>query len=87
MLLFSICHWQGVLGIKVKIQLPHDPTGRDGVARRLPDVVTFVDPKDDYERVKVAAPYAQNFGAPTETAAQAVQQPAAQTPAAGETPQ
>jgi len=79
---------QGVLGIKVKIQLPHDPTGRDGVARRLPDVVTFVDPKDDYERPKVAAPYAQNFGqAATETAAQAVQQPAAQQPAATETPQ
>ena len=28
---------QGVLGIKVKIQSPHDPTGVDGVKTMLPD--------------------------------------------------
>jgi small subunit ribosomal protein S3e len=39
---------QGVLGIRVKIQLPHDPTGKDGVATLPPDVVTVKDPpKDD----------------------------------------
>jgi small subunit ribosomal protein S3e len=38
---------QGVLGIKVKIQLPHDPTGKEGVAILPPDVVTIKDPKDD----------------------------------------
>jgi ribosomal protein uS3 len=38
---------QGVLGIKVKIQLPHDPTGKEGVATMLPDVVTVLEPKED----------------------------------------
>jgi len=38
---------QGVLGIKVKIQLPHDPTGRNGVAVKPSDVVTVLDPKED----------------------------------------
>jgi len=40
---------QGVLGIKVKIQLPHDPTGKNGVAIKPADVVTVLDPtlKDD----------------------------------------
>jgi len=54
---------QGVLGIKVKIQLPHDPTGEKGVAVKLPDVVSFIDPKVDERPVKLgAAPYAENFG-------------------------
>jgi len=38
---------QGVLGIKVKIQLPHDPSGKEGVAVKPSDVVTVLDPKDD----------------------------------------
>lgn len=72
------------MGIKVKIQLPHDPTGQNGIARRLPDVVSFVEPKDgDYERPKVAAPYAQNFGQP----AQDQQQPAAQAQQSQQSPQ
>jgi len=37
---------QGVLGIKVKIMLPYDPTGKTGVPRELPDVVIIHDPKD-----------------------------------------
>jgi len=65
---------QGVMGISVKIQLPHDPTGREGVARKLPDVVTIADPKEDDRYAKVAAPYAQNFGLPTEVAQQQQQQ-------------
>ena len=59
-----------MLGIKVKIQLPHDPTGQQGIATKLPDVVTFLEPKDDDRFSKIAAPYAQNF----EAAAQAVPQ-------------
>ena len=35
---------QGVIGIKVKIMLPHDPTGDDGVSRDLPDAITVHDP-------------------------------------------
>jgi len=39
---------QGVLGIKVKIQLPHDPTGKAGGCQiPLPDVITIKEPKAD----------------------------------------
>ena len=62
-----------MLGIKVKIQLPHDPTGQNGVSTKLPDVVTFIDPKDDDRFAKITAPYAQNFEAPPQP--QQMQQP------------
>lgn len=39
---------QGVLGIKVKIMLPHDPTGKRGPKRHLPDKVTIIQ-KDENE--------------------------------------
>jgi len=68
---------QGVIGVKVKIQLPHDPTGRDGIANKLPDVVTVAEPKEDFFS-KVAAPYAQNVNVPEPTPA-----PAAGAPAPG----
>ncbi|CAI5970952.1 unnamed protein product [Closterium sp. NIES-65] len=38
---------QGVLGIKVKIMLPHDASGKAGVVRPLPDQVTIHTPKDE----------------------------------------
>lgn len=38
---------QGVLGIKVKIMLPWDPTGRTGPKKPLPDVITVLQPKED----------------------------------------
>jgi len=60
---------QGVLGIKVKIMLPHDPTGKNGVATKLPDVITVLDPKED---VPVSQPKQQGF-------AQNVEQNAEQT--------
>lgn len=50
---------QGVLGISVKIQLPHDPTGREGIATKLPDVVTVREPKEETFN-KFTAPHAQN---------------------------
>jgi len=65
---------QGVLGIKVKIQLPHDPTGKNGVVVKPSDVVTILDPKDD---IPVTQPKQQGFvqnvdqtaaAAPAETA-------------------
>lgn len=37
----------GVLGIKVKIMLPWDPTGKSGPKRPLPDNVSVVEPKDE----------------------------------------
>ena len=76
-----LCACQGVLGIKVKIQLPHDPTGQQGIATKLPDVVTFLEPKDDDRFGKIAAPYAQNFeAAPSAAPQQQVQQPGTAQP-------
>jgi len=36
---------QGVIGIKVKIMLPHDPTGQEGIVKDLPDAVKIEDPE------------------------------------------
>lgn len=38
---------QGVLGIKVKIMLPHDPEGKQGPSTPLPDVITVLEPKPE----------------------------------------
>lgn len=38
---------QGVLGIKVKIMLPHDPEGKSGPSAPLPDTIKIMEPKDD----------------------------------------
>merc|ERR1712083_648334 len=51
---------QGVLGIKVKIMLPWDPSGKIGPKRPLPDHVSIVEPK---EEVRVEAPYSEQKGA------------------------
>lgn len=37
-----------MLGIKVKIMLPHDPLGKAGPKTPLPDVITILEPKDEY---------------------------------------
>ncbi len=38
---------QGIIGVQVRIMLPHDPTGQYGPTRPLPDVVTVLPPKAD----------------------------------------
>ncbi len=38
---------QGVLGVKVKIMLPHDPSGRHGPKEIQPDVVQVLEPKEE----------------------------------------
>lgn len=38
---------QGVLGIKVKIMLPFDPTGKRGPKKPLPDTIQVINPKDE----------------------------------------
>ena len=48
---------QGVLGIKVKIMLPHDPQGKIGPKKPLPDHVSIVEPKE-VER-KIEQPYSE----------------------------
>jgi len=43
---------QGVLGLAVKIMLAHDPTGKTGPKKPLPDSVTVLEPKEeDYSLV------------------------------------
>eukprot|EP00292_Cryptomonas_paramecium_P009763 CAMPEP_0113679466 /NCGR_PEP_ID=MMETSP0038_2-20120614/10660_1 /TAXON_ID=2898 /ORGANISM="Cryptomonas paramecium" /LENGTH=247 /DNA_ID=CAMNT_0000597501 /DNA_START=65 /DNA_END=805 /DNA_ORIENTATION=+ /assembly_acc=CAM_ASM_000170 len=45
---------QGVLGIRLKIMLPHDPEGKNGPKNPFPDNVTILDPKED-KPITVAA--------------------------------
>ena len=57
----SISH-TGVLGIKVKVMLPHDPTGKTGPKKPLPDNVQVVEPKKEE---LVGEPYSeQKLGKP-----------------------
>ncbi|KAK2198373.1 bifunctional Ribosomal protein S3 [Babesia duncani] len=39
---------QGVLGIRVKIMLPHDPEGKLGPKSILPDTIVVLDPKHEH---------------------------------------
>ncbi|CAI5466830.1 unnamed protein product [Closterium sp. Yama58-4] len=65
---------QGVLGIKVKIMLPHDATGKAGVVRPLPDQVTIHTPKDEDDALfkpvigKEAEALVENFPSPMDAA-------------------
>ncbi|MCI3756300.1 30S ribosomal protein S3, partial [Escherichia coli] len=71
---------QGVLGIKVKIMLPWDPSGKMGPRRPLPDHVSIVEPKDEappphpYSEQKGAKP--QDAGVPAVAAAAPAPTPA-----------
>jgi len=47
---------QGVLGIKVKIMLPHDPKEGKGVKKPLPDHIQIVQPK---EETPISQPYSE----------------------------
>ena len=38
---------QGVLGIKIKIMMEWDPTGKVGPKKPLPDLVSIREPKED----------------------------------------
>ena len=40
---------QGIMGVKVKIMLPYDPTGKKGKTQQMPDTVVIHDPKSDNE--------------------------------------
>lgn len=42
----SVLLKQGVIGIKVKIMLPHDPEGKDGPSREIADKIIVIDPKE-----------------------------------------
>merc|ERR1712050_690970 len=40
---------QGIIGVKVKIMLPHDPAGKKGVRKPLPDMIKIHPAKDEQE--------------------------------------
>ncbi len=82
---------QGILGIRVAIMLPHDPTGEVGPTKTLADVVIVHDPKEDNEpqqqtfrrpRVDRSAPTAA--AAAAAPAASSLSVPAEAAPAAAE---
>jgi len=52
---------QGVLGIRVKIMLPYDPTGKNGLAIQRPDVIIVKEPKEDGPTGAPKQGYAQNM--------------------------
>ncbi|XP_044867481.1 40S ribosomal protein S3-like [Mauremys mutica] len=56
----------GVLGIKVKIALPWDPSGKIGPQKPLPDHVSIVEPKE--EILPTASISEQKGGKPEEPA-------------------
>merc|ERR1711893_455929 len=58
---------QGVLGIKVKIMLPWDPTGKIGPKAPLPDHVSIVEPKEEIMPTQPISE--QKGGKPTDAAA------------------
>lgn len=59
-LITVFCSPTGVLGIKVKIMLPWDPSGKIGPRRPLPDHVSIVEPKDE---APPPHPYSEQKGA------------------------
>eukprot|EP00997_Jenningsia_sp_PLL12_P006447 NODE_2992_length_832_cov_89.810983_g2483_i0.p1 GENE.NODE_2992_length_832_cov_89.810983_g2483_i0~~NODE_2992_length_832_cov_89.810983_g2483_i0.p1 ORF type:complete len:228 (-),score=5.36 NODE_2992_length_832_cov_89.810983_g2483_i0:81-764(-) len=46
---------QGVLGIKVKIMLEWDPTGKSGPKKPLPDMVSILEPKEESDPIPPAS--------------------------------
>ena len=51
---------QGIMGCKVKIMLPHDPTGKTGPKNPLPDTVVIHDPKKELEDREIRTPFVQS---------------------------
>ena len=59
----------GVLGIKVKIMLPWDPSGKIGPKNPLPDHISIVEPKE--EEIPSQPISEQKGGKPTDVTAAA----------------
>ncbi|KAJ3100152.1 40S ribosomal protein S3 [Phlyctochytrium bullatum] len=64
----SVLMRQGMLGIKVKIMLDTDPTGKAGPKKTLPDAVTILEPKEDVAFPPVAVPVTEAVPAAVATA-------------------
>ncbi|CEM21848.1 unnamed protein product [Vitrella brassicaformis CCMP3155] len=54
----SVLMRQGILGIKVKIMLPHDPEGKQGPKTPVPDKIEVQEPKTDVAP-KMVPPHAE----------------------------
>ncbi|PVU86913.1 hypothetical protein BB559_006332 [Furculomyces boomerangus] len=65
---------QGVLGIKVKIMLAWDPTGKTGPKNPLPDMVTILEPKPE---IPIFEPISEDKKGPEEVAPPAEEAPVA----------
>lgn len=52
----------GVLGIQVKIMLQHDPAGKTGPKRPLPDNVTVMEPKEEESQPVPSSEQKENLG-------------------------
>lgn len=50
-------YFLGVLGIKVKIMLPHDPKGVTGPRIPLPDLINIKEPRDEPNPIQ---PYSEH---------------------------
>jgi len=53
---------QGIMGVKVKIMLPHDPTGKTGPRHPIPDMVVINDPRKDIEEYTPAGGRGGSYG-------------------------
>merc|ERR1712032_1051144 len=62
---------QGIIGVKVKIMLPYDPTGKKGVRKPLPDMIKIHPAKEDDEAdvYPTQAPVQQQTQPPAEVEA------------------
>jgi len=72
---------QGILGIKVRIMLPHDPEGKTGPTTNLSDVITIREPKSEEPlTVPPKQGFAQQMENPTPNNQQAPQGQQQQAP-------
>jgi len=55
---------QGTIGVRVKIMLPYDPTGKAGCSKRLPDIVEVLDPPAEKKDDDDDEPPRDNYGQP-----------------------
>eukprot|EP00178_Gracilaria_changii_P010912 TRINITY_DN31574_c0_g1_i1.p2 TRINITY_DN31574_c0_g1~~TRINITY_DN31574_c0_g1_i1.p2 ORF type:complete len:115 (+),score=27.68 TRINITY_DN31574_c0_g1_i1:1-345(+) len=84
---------QGVIGIKVRIMMPFDEAGKEGVATKQPDVIKVLEPKEEVPLVQPVAGgpqagYAQNMTlAPVAAAAPVAPDAGVYDPAAAPAPQ
>uniref|UniRef100_A0AC35GE73 KH type-2 domain-containing protein n=1 Tax=Panagrolaimus sp. PS1159 TaxID=55785 RepID=A0AC35GE73_9BILA len=71
---------QGVIGIKVKIMLPHDPKGHIGPKNTLPDLITIKEPREEFTHIIPYSEHRQPEQPPQQPQPPVQQQPIAPLP-------